>query len=185
MADPSKIFVVHGRNEEARTAIFRFLRSVGLQPIEWTEAVSLTGEASPYIGHVLDQVFATAQAIVVLITGDDVARLRSKLLRPDDPLHERSLTPQARPNVLFEAGLAFGRNPDRTILVELGANRPFSDIAGRHILRLSNRVEDRQALIARLQCAGCILNSSSRTDWLREGDFDAVARDSLTNATDP
>jgi predicted nucleotide-binding protein len=179
MPDPSKVFVVHGRNEEARTALFRFLRSVGLQPIEWTEAISLTGEASPYLGHVLDQGFETAQAIVVLITGDDLARLRSDLLRPDDPTHERSLTPQARANVLFEAGLAFGRNPERTILVELGVNRPFSDVAGRHILRLSNRVEDRQALIARLQAAGCILTASSRTDWLREGDFDAVTRNSL------
>jgi predicted nucleotide-binding protein len=41
--DPTKVFVVHGRNEKARIAMFAFLRAIGLQPIEWSEAVSLTG----------------------------------------------------------------------------------------------------------------------------------------------
>ena len=48
-----KVFVVHGRNTEARTAMFTFLRAIGLAPIEWSEAVRLTGEGSPYIGRVL------------------------------------------------------------------------------------------------------------------------------------
>ena len=53
-----KVFVVHGRNESARVAMFAFLRSLGLQPIEWSQAVAATGEASPYIGTVLDSAFA-------------------------------------------------------------------------------------------------------------------------------
>jgi predicted nucleotide-binding protein len=32
--DPRKVFVIHGRNELARKALFDFLRSIGLDPIE-------------------------------------------------------------------------------------------------------------------------------------------------------
>ena len=48
------VFVVHGRNEEARKAIFAFLRSIGLDPLEWSRAVQSTGKATPYIGEILD-----------------------------------------------------------------------------------------------------------------------------------
>jgi predicted nucleotide-binding protein len=72
-----KVFVVHGRNLAARTAMFTFLRAIGLAPIEWSEAIKLTGEASPYIGHILEAAFNAAQAIVVLLTPDDTAYLRS------------------------------------------------------------------------------------------------------------
>src|ERR1044071_1255947 len=51
--DPRKVFVVHGRNERARTAMADFLRSIDLRPIEWSEAVRLTGEASPFVGQVI------------------------------------------------------------------------------------------------------------------------------------
>jgi predicted nucleotide-binding protein len=71
-----KVFVVHGRNEAARSAIFTFLRAIGLDPIEWSKAVTMTGEGSPYPGQVLDAAFAAAQAIVVLLTPDDIAYLR-------------------------------------------------------------------------------------------------------------
>lgn len=126
---PRRVFVVHGRNLEARDAMFAFLRSVNLDPIEWSEAVSFTGEGSPFIGQVLDRAFSEAMAVVVLITGDDLARLDPRFLTDDDPDYEKKLTPQARPNVLFEAGMAFGRHPERTILVRLGNSRAFSDVA--------------------------------------------------------
>jgi predicted nucleotide-binding protein len=174
IGDARRVFVVHGRNLRARDAMFAFLRSVDLNPIEWSEAVSFTGEGSPFIGQVLDRAFSEATAVVVLITGDDVARLRSSFLTPGDPPHEKELTPQARPNVLFEAGMAFGRYPDRTILVSLGYSRPFSDVAGRNEVRISNKAEDRQALAARLRTAGCDLKTDNRTGWLNAGDFDTA-----------
>src|SRR5205085_1033313 len=127
--NPRRVFVVHGRNEAARAAMFTFLRSIGLDPIEWQEAIAMTGEASPYVGRVLDAAFDNAKAIVVLLTGDDVARLGTRYLGDRDPTYERELFPQARPNVLFEAGLALGRSPSQTVLVALGDTRPFSDIA--------------------------------------------------------
>src|SRR5579863_6412775 len=56
-ADPRRIFVVHGRNAQARDAMFAFLRSIDLDPIEWGEAVSFTGEGSPFIGRILEKAF--------------------------------------------------------------------------------------------------------------------------------
>lgn len=41
------VFVVHGRNEPLRKAMFDFLRSINLSPMEWSHAVELTGEGSP------------------------------------------------------------------------------------------------------------------------------------------
>jgi len=168
--DPRVIFVVHGRNLEARNSLFRFLRSIGLKPMEWSQAIAATGEASPFIGEVLDVAFSMAQAVVVLLTPDDEARLREPFRGKNDPAYESQLTGQARPNVLFEAGMAMGRNSKRTVIVELGTIRPFSDIAGRHTVRLSDNSSSRQELAERLRTAGCPVDLSGR-DWHTEGDF--------------
>ena len=172
--DPRKVFVVHGRNIQARRAMFAFLRAIGLEPIEWSEAVRLTGEASPYIGDVLDIALEEAQAIVVLLSGDDLAYLREAHRLASDPPYESQPTPQARPNVLFEAGMAFGRNAIQTVLVELGELRPISDLAGRHVVRLSNEIGARQNLAHRLERAGCPVKLTGE-DWHTAGDFDAAA----------
>ena len=169
--DPKKVFVVHGRNEAVRSSMFDFLRAIGLKPIEWTQALKLTGKPSPYIGEVLDAAFAAAQAVVVLLTGDDEAKLRDEYVKRGDPPFERDLTPQARPNVLFEAGMAFGRCPERTLLIALGNLRPFSDIAGRHLIKLNNSSQRRHELAIRLQTAGCEVDLTG-TDWHRVGNFE-------------
>ena len=57
------------------------------------------------------------------------------------------------------------RAPDRTILVELGNLRPFSDIAGRHAIRLNNTPQQRLALAQRLRSAGSPVNLEA-SDWL-------------------
>lgn len=149
--------------------MFSFLRSIGLEPIEWSTAISATGSASPYIGQALDAAFEMAQAVVVLLTPDDIAYLRSEYANADDD-QERIPTPQARPNVLFEAGMAIGRHPERTVLVELGSLRPFSDVAGRLAVRLDNSAPKRNDLASRLKDAGCDVTTSG-SDWLTVGDF--------------
>ncbi len=171
-ANPKKVFVVHGRNSAARTQMFIFLRALGLEPIEWSQAINLANKGTPFIGEVLDSAFAVAQAVVVLLTGDDEARLKSEYQTKNEPEHEKNLTPQARPNVLFEAGMAFGIHPDRTILVEIGVLRPFSDVAGRHSVKLSDRAQGRLELKNRLKNAGCELDDSG-TDWITVGTFDS------------
>ena len=167
--DARKVFVVCGRNSDARRGVFDFLRAIGLRPTEWSEAVRRTGDGSPYIGDVLDAAFAEAVAVVVLLHPDDVAYLRADLtVGPDDD--DGQAHGQARPNVLFEAGLAFGSHPKRTILVEHGPVRPFSDVAGRHVVRLDDDVESRKELAQRLTSAGCATELDGN-DWLTAGDL--------------
>lgn len=167
---PRVVFVVHGRNLDARNALFTFLRSIGLHPLEWSEAVLATGKTSPYIGEILDKAFEIAQAIVVLMTPDDEARLREPFRQSGDPPHETELTPQSRPNVIFEAGMAMGRCADRTVLAEIGNLRPFSDVGGRHVIKLNDTTQKRQEFAQRLQSAGCPVNLSG-TDWHTAGVF--------------
>lgn len=181
-ADAREVFVVHGRNLAARDALFDFLRAIDLRPLEWAEAVQSTGRPSPYIGEILSEAFSKAHAVVVLMTPDDDAQLRKHLRSDHDPPHETELSGQARPNVLFEAGMAMGRNEDRTVLVELGPLRPFSDIAGRHVIRLDNTSQRRQELAKRLELAGCPVNLDG-TDWHSAGNFEAAL--DLTLPTSP
>lgn len=163
-AGRTKVMVVHGRDEPARRAMFDFLRALGLAPQEWGTLVAATGSAAPYVGQVLDRAFAEAAAVVVLFTPDDEARLRAELQDASEAGQESTLTPQARPNVLFEAGMAVGVHPDRTVLVELGRLRPFSDIYGRHVVRLDGSERPLRGIAERLRTAGCDVDTTA-SDW--------------------
>lgn len=169
VSDPHKVFVIYGRNEKIRKELFQFLRAIGLKPLEWSDLVTSTEKGTPYIGEVLEVAFKQAQAVVVLMTPDDEARLKLDFHQADDSSSDTELTGQARPNVLFEAGMAMGLNPNRTIILELGRLRPFSDISGRHVIRL-DRQHARYDLADRLKNAGCPVNINGR-DWLTTGDF--------------
>jgi hypothetical protein len=162
--DPRRVMVVYGRDGQARRAMFDFLRALGLDPGEWRRLVNETDKAAPYVGEVLEIAFARASAVVVLLTPDNEARLRDEHHGGDEPEHERELTPQARPNVLFEAGMAFGAHPDRTILVEIGKLRQFSDIAGRHAVRLDGTAAPLIDIVGRLKRAGCAVDEGG-DDW--------------------
>lgn len=121
------------------------------------------------IGDVLDTVISPNRAFIVLFTPDDVAQLKPELANEDDELEVRP-SGQARPNVLFEAGMAFGRHPEHTILVEFGKVRRFTDIAGRYIVKLDNSQKSRVKLMSRLREIGCEV-SQNGTDWLSAGDL--------------
>lgn len=164
------IFVVHGRDGRIKSQMFAFLRALDLKPLEWSELVSATGQGSPYIGEVLAKAFANNPPVLVLLTPDDEAKLRNCFLNDNDPEYEKTLTPQARPNVLFEAGMAMARCPDRTILVQIGQVRPFSDVAGRHVLHFDGSSTSRNELAQRLETAGCPVSRTGH-DWLDVGDF--------------
>ncbi len=174
-ADPEKarrVMVVYGRDTAMRKAMFDFLRALDLRPLEWEEMVRATGAATPYTGEVLNRALRDAQAVVVLFTPDDVARLRGDLLGGNDGAEEAELRGQPRPNVLFEAGLAFGMHPERTVLVEHGELRGLSDLSGRHVVRLPGGVERLRDLAGRLEQAGCAVNTDG-ADWLDETRFPA------------
>lgn len=172
--DATKVFIVHGRDTELLEQLCSYLNSIGLSPVEWNQAIAKTQKGTPNIAEILDAAFSEAQAVIVLLTGDDEAKLRHEFLKGDDPPYEQKLTPQSRPNVLFESGMAMGRYPSRTVLVQIGGHRPFSDIAGKHITHLDNTAEKRQELATKLSNAGCKVDISG-TRWLKAGNLDQEA----------
>jgi hypothetical protein len=161
--------------------MFEFLRSIGLNPIEWSRARALTNETSPYIGTVLDAAFNAAQAVVVLFTPDEIVSLRPEYA---ESMSDPDLSPatQSRPNVLFEAGMAMGRDAHRTILVELGRTRGLSDLTGRHVVRMGNAPNQRQELAERLRTAGCNVDLSG-SDWYQSGQFEIPREPDFVAAT--
>ncbi|WP_054048482.1 TIR domain-containing protein [Alloactinosynnema sp. L-07] len=168
-ADERRVFVVHGRDKRARRALYDFLRAINLQPIEWPAALGLTGQGAPYIGQVLDAVLATKVPVIVFQTPDDVAYLKVEHADDDEDLDVRPAG-QARPNVLFEAGMAMALCPDRTLFVEFGKVRPFTDLGGRNVVRLFDSPQRRTLLGRRLADIGCPVDDSG-TDWLTAGDL--------------
>ena len=170
MSNSRNVFVVHGRSLRARDAMFEFLKALGLNPMDWNQAIRSTGRTIVHISDILTSAFSEAQAIVVLFTGDDEGRLRKRFQSKNDPEYEIKKTPQPRLNVVFEAGMAFGYCPERTVLVQIGKKmRPFSDISGIHVIHFTDTRENRELLRDQLKQAGCPI--SPRKDWLTAGDF--------------
>jgi predicted nucleotide-binding protein len=158
--DRRKVFVVYGRDIDAKEALFDFLFRLNLSPLQWEEVISEIPHAAPFVGEILNKAYSLAQAVVVLLTPDDEARLHKGLIEPQDDEYETELTGQPRANVLFEAGMAFGLYRDRTILLQVGRIRPFSDVMGRATVRLtgdrdSDFLQGLQSLMQRLKNAGC------------------------------
>jgi predicted nucleotide-binding protein len=160
------VFVAYGRDEDARRAVFDLLRSAGLRPLEWEQAVRMAGKGSPFVGEVLDVALAQAQAIIILMTGDETASLLPRLLDKEERAGDTEAQP--RPNVILEAGMALGRYPERTIIVEMGHVRVISDLLGRHVIRLDNSVSKRKALLLRLETTGCNVDFTG-DDWMSTG----------------
>jgi predicted nucleotide-binding protein len=178
--DPRRrVFVIHGRNGQARMAMFDFLRALDLRPLEWEELVRETEQATPFVGEVVAHAFTMAQAVMVLLTPDDVVKLDEKLGLRTDPGYELETMAQARPNVLFEAGMAFALDPRRTVIVEIGELRPFSDLGGRNSIRLDGTVEKLHKIATRLKGAGCAVNIDG-ADWMDARRFACLPGCSLT-----
>ena len=165
--DPTRVFVVHGRNDKINRAVYSFLRAINLRPYQWEDLTALVG-ASPYIGDVISAGIKNAQATVVILSPDEIVSLRPELSQPSDS--ENTVAFQSRPNVFFEAGMALAVNETRTIILEIGEQRCFSDIFGRHLIRLDNTPERRNALVSRLKEAGCAVETKG-DHWINEGDF--------------
>ncbi len=163
------VFVIHGRNEKSRIALFALLRAGGLIPMEWSHAIhSASSGAAPYVGDVVDRAMDSAAAVVALFTGDDIARLRDELHNNDEPKEKYSNQPRA--NVIFETGMAFAKKPDKVIIVQVGEIRTISDLLGRHVVRMDNTVGPRKDLLERLKMIGCEVDLQGH-DWMSAGDF--------------
>lgn len=164
------VWIVHGRDDRYRRAIADFVRSVGLEPLEWSMAMKATRKGTPYVGEVLDKAFQKASAVIVVMTPDDEARLKKEHWKRGEEAYEKKFMGQARPNVLFEAGMAFATHQNETIIVEIGKCRPFSDTLGRHVVKMNDSPQRRKELMDRLQAAGCVVDTASSA-WMEAGDF--------------
>jgi hypothetical protein len=169
--DRRSVFLVHGRDHSVAASMRDFLRAVGLRVVEWEDAVAATGDPNPYVGDVVAAGLALADGVVVLLTPDDLVRLRPELVEPHDGDDERQERGQARANVIYEAGMAMALAPNRTVFVAVGDVKVYSDMSGRHLVRFNGSAVSRQRLIGRLKIAGLDLSQGGQ-DWLRAGQFE-------------
>ncbi len=172
--DPG-VFVVYGRNVNAYREMRKFLSTVGAR--EWTFEDASDAQANSFVTEIVLHCIERASAVIVLFTADELAALyKAERLAGRNSETVDEFRWQPRPNVIFEAGVAFGKKRKETIIVAVGRDvSGFSDIAGVHLVRLTNR-QGKQSLRRRL--AGIIkgMPEQLRDDWedpVFSGDFDA------------
>ena len=165
-----KVFVVYGRDTDRRDALYEFLNTLGLEPIDWQSAKKLTGTTAPSVFDVVDTGMRNAQACIVLLTGDDEGRLKPEFWEASDGAQEREYTSQPRANVIFEAGMALGKYQDRTILTRFGKLRPFSDLGGFVLIDFKEDLPFRTELRNALAVAGCPVDAPGNK-WKKAGQF--------------
>jgi predicted nucleotide-binding protein len=165
-----RVFVVYGRDSNLTSRFFDLLRAVDLRPMEWETLVQATGRAAPAMADVVAGAPHLAQATLVLLSPDDIVELHSDLALAGDARHERDRGAQARPNVLFELGMALMAYPDKTVIVEIGDMRPLSDLAGLNVIRFDGSATAIRKVLGRLELAGCAVDYTAQ-DWLDPGRF--------------
>jgi predicted nucleotide-binding protein len=172
--DPKKVFIIHGRNVEARKQVGIFLKSLGLAPVNFDDLrASLKG--TPTLADIIIEGMRIAQGIVALFTPDEFSSLRPGL-REHGETGDTVERWQARPNVLFEAGMAFGKDRERVVLVKLGKVSLFTDVGGIHVLSPTNDPKGhRDTLRKTLKEMGCSVDLES-SDWMHEGDFETCIK---------
>jgi predicted nucleotide-binding protein len=165
----NSIFVVHGRDTKLNDDMFGFLLAIGLNPKEWSQAIKDAKGANPNVGQVINKAMKQAQGVLVMFSPDEDAKLKSKFCGPKDRKKGlNKLDGQARPNVLFEAGLALGAHPDKTLLVQVGDTRDISDIAGMHLINLGDDAASRKELAQRLATKLKFKVDTTGTLWLSD-----------------
>ena len=170
----AKVFVIHGHDIEARDQLVSLLRKVGL---EWDsfDNVSARLGAAPFIADVIATGIRDAHAVVALFTPDEQAALYSPKTSEYQGSRAGGSRWQARPNVIFEAGLALGVARERMLMVTIGEDvELFSNIGGVHIIRLDT-AGGKQLFLRKL--AVIIENSAASLDSAEERvDFATVRR---------
>jgi len=137
---PNRVFVVHGQNDEARTAVVSFLESIGLRGIVLHE--------QPNMGrHLLTKFVDEAELVtfaVVLMTDDDVGR----------PKNGEQLQARARQNVILELGyfLAHLGQPKVCALISPGLETP-SDFDGIVYIKMAEDQQWKRELLRELKAA--------------------------------
>lgn len=174
--DPRRIFLVHGRNDRAKTAMTQFLRALDLLVVGWDEAreqAQKTGRTgSPDTLSIVEAGMDLAAGVLVLFTPDDEARLNPHFQHPTDPEDDRQVTGQARQNVILEAGMAWSRDKSKVVLARLGRVRGISDISGINFVNIRNDLSARTDLAKALRGLGLAVDLEHPDRWSTDGDFD-------------
>jgi hypothetical protein len=178
-----RVFLVHGRDHGARDALTALLKAFGLRVIPWRDAAAHAGGGTPYTGDIVEAGMAHADAVVVLLTPDDIGYARPHLREADDGPHELEPTGQARLNVVFEAGMAIANDRRRVVLVEVGQVRRMSDVDGLNIVRMDGSLERRRDLARRLESAGLSVDTNN-DEWRTAGQFISGRLTSLSNGSE-
>lgn len=121
-----RVFVVHGRDSQALTELELFLARLGVK--EPVILRRILGENSTVIEK-LEYTAETADACVVLITADDIGRLKQ----------DSKDNARMRQNVLFELGYflgKFGRKSGRVLVFTVGEVEMPSDLSGVDFVRV-------------------------------------------------
>src|SRR5262249_50236939 len=154
----------------ARDALTALLEAFDLNVIHWRDAAEYAGGGTPYTGDIVAAGMARADAVVVLLTPDDIGYARPHLREADDGPHEREPTGQARLNVVFEAGMAIANDRSKVVLVEVGQIRKLSDVDGLSIVRMDGSLQRREDLAGRLRSTGLSVDTNN-DKWRAAGKF--------------
>lgn len=173
LPDKKKVFIIYGRNIQAKISIEHFVKALGLSPIDFVQLAATGG--SQFVGDIVRSGMKQAQGIIALFTPDEVAELGPQYVEKNDRGADKKRC-QARPNVIFEAGLAYGIAPERTIIVTIGSDVAlFSDLNGLHIVKLDNDRDSRGNLRKKLIGVECAVDTVTDA-WIdprSSGDFES------------
>lgn len=165
------VFIVRGRDTAAHDALVALLLALDLKVVTWDDAARHAGGGSPHTLDVVRAGIEISDAVVVLMTPDDLGQVKSDFYNAarDDP-REATPTGQARQNVVFEAGWAMALNQSRVILVRVGDVRPLSDIDGLNYVWLEDDISARRQLIGRLKSCDLAVDDANER-WRTAGTF--------------
>lgn len=130
-----RVFVVHGRDEVAKTSLEVFLHEIGLEPIvlhrQADEGMTIIEKFEKHsdVGYAF-----------ILLTPDEVAYLASEDGKPDD---QKTKEYRARPNVIFEFGYFVGKlGRSRVCCLYTGNVSLPSDVSGMIYKRYERSIEE-------------------------------------------
>lgn len=171
-----RIFIIHGHDKAAHATLRKFIKSLGLTELAFEKVADEFDDPNPFIAEVVMKGIDIADAVIALFTPDE----RAALYPPDaaEASANNEARWQPRPNVIFEAGVALGLAPERTILVTLGSDiRLFSDLSGKHFIDLTSPTAKER--LRRKLSRVLKIDFQTRQNWIVpsvSGDFEACLR---------
>lgn len=149
----------------------KLLKALGIKHLSFEKAADKLGPA-PSVTEVVIRGISDAAVVIVLFTPEEHSAFY-------DPITGKYGTDrgesrwQARPNVIFEAGVAIGAAREKTILATLGDVQLFSDVDGLHLVPLA-KPGAIDVLYKKIK--GIVGTLDPSPDWGNSADFSRVLR---------